>query len=74
LKGASMLNWYLDFIAAHNAQLPFTNIQSNKIQCSFENFKYNIVADEGSFIKVNNAALSIQPANNKIVIRLDEGL
>ena len=74
LEGASTLNWYLDFTTAANAQLPFTNTQSKSIACKFEGFSYNVVADEGMFVKsLNNVAFKIQPTNNKIVLKMDEG-
>jgi hypothetical protein len=72
LESASSLNWHLDFTAAANAQLPFKKIQSKNIQCSFEDFKYNVLVNEGTFTKADNTIFSIQPTNNKIILKLDE--
>jgi len=73
-EDTSPLNWYLDFSSAANAQLPFTNIQSKNIACKFEDFNYNVMADEGLFApSLNNASFKIRPTNNKITLRLDEG-
>ena len=73
LESAAKLDWHLDLTTADGIQLPFTNIKTNNIQCSFEGFNYNIAAGAGSFTKPADAVVSIQPVNNKIVLKLDEG-
>lgn len=70
----SPLKWYLDFLSANNAQLPFTNVQSKKITSLFEEFKYDIIADKGMFEKTpGKPFFKIQPANNAVELRLDDG-
>jgi hypothetical protein len=73
LESSAKVDWHLDLTTADSIQLPFTNIRSNNIQCNFEGFKYAIAAGAGSFSKAADAVLRIQPVNNKIVLKFDEG-
>lgn len=74
LETASKLNWHLDLTTASGIQLPFTNIRQNNIRCRFEGFNYSIAANAGSFTKTGQTVFSISPVNNKIILKLDEGL
>ncbi len=73
LESTSPINWYLDFSAVANAQLPFVNIQPKNIACQFDGFTYAVTANEGRFEKsANSTSFKIQPTNNHIVLKLDE--
>ncbi|HVZ95287.1 MAG TPA: hypothetical protein VG847_00325, partial [Chitinophagaceae bacterium] len=72
--GPQKMDWYLDLTTAAHAELPFINIDSNVIQCSFEKFNYKIIADQGKFSKPgSNIELRLHPTNNIISLQFDKG-
>ncbi|MEC5145347.1 DUF5107 domain-containing protein [Chitinophaga sp. 180180018-2] len=65
------LNWYLDLEVAPGAQLPFTKISPEGLECSFEAFNYKVSAAKGRFSKPSNGAVfRLQPEKNGVLLRL----
>lgn len=70
--GNSKLQWHIDLTTAANIQLPFTSIQTKKIECDFEKFHYDVKSVAGRFLKSDTNGFTIEPSDNKIVLKLDE--
>ncbi len=69
VDGGKSNNWFLDLTTADNAKLPFKEIKSSQVNCSFEGMNYSIKAVQGSFLKLNNGtAFRITPQNNSVVL------
>jgi hypothetical protein len=68
------LKWYLDFKAAENKILPFTDISPKHISAAFEGTNYKLLAEQGSFEKdKSDKTFLIQPYNQKLVLSFDNG-
>ena len=63
------INWFFDLNAAQKIKLPFNNIKTKTINCSFEGWKYLINADAGSFSKPGKGVVfRISPQLNTIIL------
>jgi hypothetical protein len=71
VAGGKPVNWYLDFAAAGNAKLPFTKIDTNRLNCNFEGMDYFIKASTGWFGAGNgNGGFKIYPNKGTLVLNL----
>ena len=71
LVSTKPFDWFLDLNTADNIPLPFEKISTHFLDCSFENMKYHIKADKGSFSKpANGSALRIHPQSNTLILNL----
>jgi hypothetical protein len=69
LKSTTPNSWYFDLTTAENIKLPFENINTKSVACSFENMKYQLNADKGSFSKLDNgSAWRISPQLNTLIL------
>jgi len=69
LKSPTPNSWYFDLTTAENIKLPFENINTKSIDCSFENMKYQLKADKGSFSKLDNGSVwRISPQLNTLIL------
>ncbi|MGG9963095.1 hypothetical protein [Ferruginibacter sp. SUN106] len=74
ITGASSINWFLDLTTAPAASLPFKNIQTKQIDCSFENMQYSVTTTTGSFNKPGDSTVfRILPEKNMLVLNLSGG-
>ena len=72
--GTEKLDWFLDLSVAQGIKLPFTAISQNKIDASFENMRYSISADKGSFDQKDGASqLRFLPQDNQISLLMTNG-
>ena len=64
-------SWFLEFTASTNAELPFENIYSNKIEASFKGFDYTISCSEAVFENnsIINQTFRIIPNKQKIILK-----
>ena len=74
LTGNASLKWYLDFNAAENKTLPFTEINSTYISARFEGMNYKMIATQGSFEKGSGQnTFHILPGEQKMILNFDNG-
>jgi hypothetical protein len=72
MVSAQPIDWFFDLTTAEKVSLPFNNVQSTGIDCSFEGMKYQVKASTGSFTKpANGAVFRISPQSNRITLKLD---
>ena len=71
LTGNTTAAWFLELTTAHEVKLPFDQIQTNTIDCSFQGMKYAVKAEAGSFSKpAGPAVMRIDPVKNIIILNL----
>jgi hypothetical protein len=71
LVSAKAINWFFDLNTAENVKLPFNEINTKNIDCSFEGMKYLVKAGKGSFSKPDNGSVfRISPQLNTIILSL----
>ncbi|MEO6720573.1 MAG: hypothetical protein ABIN67_09400 [Ferruginibacter sp.] len=71
LVSATNINWFFDLNVAEKTKLPFNEVNSKSIDCSFEGMKYLIKAGKGSFsIPANGSVFRISPQLNAITLNL----
>lgn len=74
LTGNTSLDWFLDFSAAENKELPFTNISNKDISATFEGMHYKMIAEQGSFEKgTNQKFFRIIPNKQKMILSFSSG-
>lgn len=72
--GNEKLDWFLDFSAAKGIKLPFTTINNNSIEASFENMAYSVSSSKGSFTGQNSGNnIKIIPQDNQINLLMING-
>ncbi|MFV0592050.1 MAG: hypothetical protein ACK5M7_11750 [Draconibacterium sp.] len=63
------IKWYLALDVAENAELPFTSVEAQKAEMSFENIDYKVEAGKGNFVVHRESKLfRILPDKNEIVL------
>ncbi len=71
LSATKPVTWYFDLTTAENVQLPFESISAKTITCSFQNMKYQVKTEKGSFSKpANRSVLRISPLSNELILSL----
>lgn len=71
LEGAASQEWFLELTTDAGAGLPFEQIGSSRIDCTFEGTDYDVTASEGSFSKPGGpVAFRIMPQKNTILLNL----
>lgn len=66
-KGTENLNWFLDLSTAPNIGLPFSGIDTKRIDATFQGMKYAVVNTQGIFSKPSNGnVFRVQPEMNGI--------
>jgi hypothetical protein len=71
LDGAASQEWFLELTTDAGAALPFEQIGSSRIDCTFEGTDYDVTASEGSFSKPGGPAVfRITPQKNTILLNL----
>jgi hypothetical protein len=71
LVSAEAINWFFDLNTAEKIKLPFNEVNTKSIDCSFEGMKYLVKADKGSFSKPDNGSVfRISPQLNTITLSL----
>ena len=74
LHSDKAIDWFLDLTTAKGISLPFGQISSDRIDCSFEGMSYSVKAGKGSFSKPDNGSvLRISPVKNSITLELADG-
>jgi hypothetical protein len=69
LSATKPVNWFLDLNTAEKVQLPFDTISTKTITCSFENMRYQVKAERGTFSKpANGSVLRISPLSNDLIL------
>lgn len=48
-EGSEEINWFLDLTASNKVALPFKKVNTNNIDCEFEEKKYSIEAEKVLF-------------------------
>ncbi|MGC4103745.1 hypothetical protein [Ferruginibacter sp.] len=72
LVSAAAIDWYFDLDAPKKDKLPFTNVESKAIHCSFENLEYTFKVNTGTFSKpVNGSVFRVKPQSNQIRLQLN---
>ncbi|HTE11140.1 MAG TPA: hypothetical protein VK645_09220, partial [Chitinophagaceae bacterium] len=71
LVSATTINWFFDLNAAEKVKLPFNQVNTKSIDCSFEGMKYLVKAGKGSFSRpANGSVFRISPQLNTITLNL----
>jgi hypothetical protein len=71
LISKTSVDWYLDLNTASTAKLPFNQIHSKQVDCSFEGMNYKLQAVKGLFSKPDTGAvLRLKPQVNVISLNL----
>ncbi len=65
-------DWYFDLTTTAAAKLPFKNIGTKQLDCTFENLNYSLKARKGSFSKPESAVLRLAPKSNSIVLNMKD--
>lgn len=74
LSGNAALKWYLDFEAAENKTLPFTNIASKYIEANFEGMHYKLITTKGSTDKQSSLkTFRLLPDKQQLVLNFESG-
>ena len=71
LKGKA--SWFLEMTTAGNTELPFRNIQPDRIECESEGMPYVVKAVSGNFSTSGAAAFRISPKSNVLTLDLSNG-
>ncbi|KAA6331453.1 hypothetical protein EZS27_019945, partial [termite gut metagenome] len=69
-KGKKDMAWAFELKTASGKELPFREINENKIKAFFNGFEYTITCKKGKVGKVQGSAFRIVPIGNKIVMSL----
>ena len=62
--------WYFDLTTAEGVDLPFQEINTDHVDCVFDNMKYSVIAKKGTFSETGNP-LRISPEKNELVLKID---
>ena len=62
--------WYFDLTTAEGVGLPFQEINTDHVDCVFDNMKYTVIAKKGTFSETGSA-LRISPEKNELVLKID---
>lgn len=74
LKGNQSLSWYLDMSTAGKAELPFKDIQADRIRCETEGMAYSVKALSGSFSRLDGKNIfRIYPRKNVLTLDFSNG-
>lgn len=69
LTSTRPISWFFDLTTAENIKLPFENINIKNVACSFENMKYQLKADKGSFSTPGNGPVwRISSQQNTLIL------
>ena len=68
--GSKSLEWALEFTAAKNDDLPFTNISDKAVSASYKGYDYNVRLLEGNFISKDPdfSKWQILPQDDRLVL------
>jgi len=70
MEGASSLDWFFDLTAADKAELPFTAVASDRVECRFKGRTYSLAAERGAFSKPDSGTVfRISPQANQINLK-----
>ncbi|MDP4185264.1 MAG: hypothetical protein Q8862_08905 [Bacteroidota bacterium] len=73
LEGKGPDKWYLDLTTANSAKLPFDKISSQRVDCTFKDLAYHVIAKKGYFDKPQeNVVFRIKPHSNTIKLDFSE--
>jgi hypothetical protein len=71
VTGEKSIDWFLDLTTAPAASLPFQKINTNRIDCQFEEMNYPVTATAGSFSQPGDGTvLRITPEKNILILNL----
>jgi len=71
LVSTEAVNWFFDLNTADKEKLPFQEVNTKSLDCSFEGMQYRVKADTGFFSKPDNGAVfRINPEVNTITLNL----
>ncbi|MES2807503.1 MAG: hypothetical protein V4619_02700 [Bacteroidota bacterium] len=70
LLSGNKLDWHFNLNTAVPNKLPFKNIGTKQLDCTFENLNYSLKARKGSFSKPEGAVLRLSPTDNSIVLNM----
>ncbi len=63
-------DWFLEFSAAENKDLPFQSIEPNKVTCRFNNFGYSLNVEKGTFSKTDSKyGFRIIPKSDTLILK-----
>jgi hypothetical protein len=62
--------WYFDLTTAEGVDLPFQEINPKHVDCTFDNMKYTVTTQKGSFLKTGRV-LRISPEKNALILKMD---
>ncbi|WP_153799513.1 hypothetical protein [Foetidibacter luteolus] len=65
------INWFIDLTTASGVQLPFQKINTQTVDCSFEQMPYHFKAANGAFSQPQGTAWRLSPQAGKVVLQLD---
>ncbi|MFT3935784.1 MAG: hypothetical protein QM726_19305 [Chitinophagaceae bacterium] len=66
LDSKEQVNWFWDLNAAQGTSLPFTKVDAQKINCSFEQMNYMVNLIRGVFTSANETIFRVMPVQNNI--------
>ena len=67
---AEPLDWFLEFTAADNKELPFQEITPDKVTCRFMKMDYSLNVKKGIFSKPDsNAVFRITPESDTLILK-----
>ncbi|MEO8853805.1 MAG: hypothetical protein ABI359_08500 [Ginsengibacter sp.] len=73
IAGNDSVKWFLDLDTANGVKLPFTSVNSNKVNAVFEGLNYYVTAKQGSFSKpANGVVFRISPKGNNLILNFSE--
>lgn len=73
LSGPKPIDWFFDLTTAEKVKLPFDNISTKTVDCSFENMNYQVKTEKGSFSKpADGPVLRISPQSNNLILSFSD--
>ena len=70
IDAAEPLDWFLDLTTADNKDLPFQEVSSKEIVCSFQDMQYVLKAKKGLFSKPDNGSVfRINPESDMLILK-----
>ncbi len=69
-SGKQLENWFLDLSCDPGKKLPFTQINNNSINCTYEGFDYSLALQSGTFLTQQEEGLRVIPEDGLILLDL----
>ncbi len=60
--------WYFELVTDTQADLPFDRVDSHRVNCTFKDMPFAVLAKQGTFTKEADAGLRIMPMAGRIVL------